>query len=92
LASGAGRALLAIRVLRASGAAAVCRFSWSMIFSENRCPPRIECGAGFFGIMLECERSGAAVFVNITKKLDRRALPSSMMIEKLSAPMRTSAR
>jgi hypothetical protein len=23
-----------------------------MIFSENRCPPRIECGAGFFGIML----------------------------------------
>jgi len=23
-----------------------------MIFSENRCPPRIKCGAGFFGIML----------------------------------------
>jgi len=23
-----------------------------MIFSENRMPPRIECGAGFFGIML----------------------------------------
>jgi hypothetical protein len=26
--------------------------SWSMIFSENRYPPRIKCGAGFFGIML----------------------------------------
>ena len=25
---------------------------WSMIFSENRYPPRIKCGAGFFGIML----------------------------------------
>jgi len=25
---------------------------WSMIFSENRCPPRIKSGAGFFGIML----------------------------------------
>jgi len=23
-----------------------------MIFSENRYPPRIKCGAGFFGIML----------------------------------------
>jgi hypothetical protein len=23
-----------------------------MIFSENRCPPRIASGAGFFGIML----------------------------------------
>jgi hypothetical protein len=22
-----------------------------MIFSENRCPPRIKCGAGFFRIM-----------------------------------------
>ena len=27
-------------------------WSWSMIFSENRCPLRIKCGAGFFGIML----------------------------------------
>src|SRR5262249_17501487 len=26
--------------------------SWSMIFSENGCPPRIKSGAGFFGIML----------------------------------------
>jgi hypothetical protein len=25
---------------------------WSMIFSENRYPPRIKSGAGFFGIML----------------------------------------
>jgi hypothetical protein len=25
---------------------------WSMIFSENRHPPRIKSGAGFFGIML----------------------------------------
>jgi hypothetical protein len=24
----------------------------SMIFSENRCTPRIKSGAGFFGIML----------------------------------------
>src|SRR5262249_36046102 len=24
----------------------------SMMFSENRYPPRIKCGAGFFGIML----------------------------------------
>jgi hypothetical protein len=24
---------------------------WRMIFSENRCPPRIKCGAGSFGIM-----------------------------------------
>ena len=24
----------------------------SMIFSENRCPPRNKSGAGFFGIML----------------------------------------
>jgi hypothetical protein len=30
---------------------AYCR---SMIFSENRCPPRIKSGAGFFGIMLYC--------------------------------------
>jgi hypothetical protein len=27
-------------------------FCWSMIFSENRNPPRIKYGAGFFGIML----------------------------------------
>jgi hypothetical protein len=27
-------------------------FRWSMIFSENRYPPRIKSGAGFFGIML----------------------------------------
>jgi hypothetical protein len=27
-------------------------YSWSMIFSENRFPPRIKSGAGFFGIML----------------------------------------
>ena len=26
-------------------------FAWRMIFSENRYPPRIKCGAGFFGIM-----------------------------------------
>src|SRR6202008_4078738 len=26
---------------------------WSMIFSENRYPPRIKSGAGFFGIMLK---------------------------------------
>jgi hypothetical protein len=25
---------------------------WSMTFSENRYPPRIKSGAGFFGIML----------------------------------------
>jgi hypothetical protein len=24
---------------------------WRMIFSENRLPPRIKCGAGFFRIM-----------------------------------------
>ena len=24
----------------------------AIAFSENRCPPRIKCGAGFFGIML----------------------------------------
>jgi len=27
-----------------------------MIFSENRVPPRIKSGAGFFGIMLFCWR------------------------------------
>jgi hypothetical protein len=27
-------------------------YCWSMIFSENRHPPRITSGAGFFGIML----------------------------------------
>jgi hypothetical protein len=27
-------------------------YCWSMIFSENRHPPRIKSGAGFFGIML----------------------------------------
>jgi hypothetical protein len=27
-------------------------YCWSMIFSENRYPPRIKSGAGFFGIML----------------------------------------
>jgi hypothetical protein len=27
-------------------------YCWSMMFSENRYPPRIKCGAGFFGIML----------------------------------------
>jgi len=27
-------------------------FYLSMIFSENRFPPRIKSGAGFFGIML----------------------------------------
>ncbi len=26
-------------------------FDWSMIFSENRLPPRIKSGAGSFGIM-----------------------------------------
>ena len=29
-----------------------CAYSWSMIFCENRFPPRIKSGAGFFGIML----------------------------------------
>ncbi len=29
-----------------------------MIFSENRYPPRIKSGAGFFGIMLYAIRSG----------------------------------
>jgi len=32
-----------------------------MIFSENRYPPRIKSGAGFFGIMLwnpACDRTG----------------------------------
>jgi hypothetical protein len=42
---------------RRSGAAATARraarcYCWSMIFSENRYPPRIKSGAGFFGIML----------------------------------------
>src|SRR5262249_10331394 len=32
----------------------------SMIFSENRCTPRIKSGAGFFGIMLLLEHSHAA--------------------------------
>jgi len=32
-----------------------------MIFSENRCPPRIKSGAGFFGIMLKAERKSAAL-------------------------------
>jgi hypothetical protein len=27
-------------------------YCWSMIFSENRFPPPIKSGAGFFGIML----------------------------------------
>jgi hypothetical protein len=27
-----------------------------MIYSENRCPPPITSGAGFFGIMLKGER------------------------------------
>jgi hypothetical protein len=27
-------------------------FSWSMIFPENRSPPRIKSEAGFFGVML----------------------------------------
>jgi hypothetical protein len=27
-------------------------FCWSTIISENRCLPRIKCGAGLFGIML----------------------------------------
>ena len=27
-------------------------YCWSMIFSENRHPSRIESGTGFFGIML----------------------------------------
>jgi len=26
-------------------------YRWRMIFSENRCTPRIKCGAGFFRIM-----------------------------------------
>ena len=29
-----------------------------MIFSENRYPPRIKCGAGFFGIMLKGRATG----------------------------------
>jgi len=28
-------------------------YCWSMIFSENRHPSRIESGTGFFGIMLK---------------------------------------
>jgi hypothetical protein len=30
-----------------------------MILSENRCPPRIGCGAGFFRIMLRRGKGGA---------------------------------
>jgi len=32
----------------------------SMIFSENRCPPRIKCGAGFFRIMLDAQQVSPA--------------------------------
>jgi hypothetical protein len=39
------------------------QLSVSMIFSENRYPPSIKCGAGFFGIMLEITRE-ARVGVN----------------------------
>jgi hypothetical protein len=34
-----------------------------MIFSENRCPPRIKSGAGFFGIMLYLLMIGSAAVV-----------------------------
>ena len=30
-------------------------YPWSMILSENRRPPRINSGAGFFGIMLSLQ-------------------------------------
>jgi hypothetical protein len=40
-----------------------------MIFSENRCTPRIKSGAGFFGIMLQQARSKAA---QATKSLRNR--------------------
>jgi len=30
----------------------IASYCLSMIYSENRFPPRIKCGAGFFGIML----------------------------------------
>ena len=34
------------------------------MFSENRYPPRIKCGAGFFGIMHSCAHaSGSGVFI-----------------------------
>jgi hypothetical protein len=35
-----------------AGPACGLAYRWSMIFSENRYPPRIKSGAGFFGIML----------------------------------------
>jgi hypothetical protein len=37
---------------RASLSMAALAHCLSMILSENRFPPRINCGAGFFGIML----------------------------------------
>jgi hypothetical protein len=45
IAQAAGRALIPAGL----GRLAYC---WSMILSENRYPPRIKSGAGFFGIML----------------------------------------
>ena len=33
-------------------------FGWRMIFSKGRFPPRIKCGAGFFGIMRERRHPG----------------------------------
>src|SRR5712691_5546749 len=42
------------RRLRRSEETSVLTFYQSMIFSENRFPPRIKSGAGFFGIMLVC--------------------------------------
>src|SRR5262245_14047031 len=43
------------QILGTAGAG-ICRSWWSMIFSENRYPPRIESGAGFFGTMLHGDK------------------------------------
>jgi hypothetical protein len=52
-----------------------------MIFSENRYPPRIKCGAGFFGIMRDEGRvtgpstvEGAVSLFSTTRRIARGEL------------------
>src|SRR5205807_3557163 len=65
---------------------------WRMIFSENRYPPRIKCGAGFFGIMrVATRRWGLPAIVALAATAALTALNADARQVRRAAPTEATA-
>src|SRR6202011_667983 len=65
---------------------------WRMIFSENRYPPRIKCGAGFFGIMrVATRRWGLPAIVALAATAALTALSADAGQLRRAAPTEATA-